>query len=124
MLSDDASPQQEEEALALAEQECRAEMNPKEKSLHEQLAQYKHEHGIATKANAEAKSDWFEQNAPAKQKKVLGIKDCAAKVRSFYPRVYDDLDDATLTKKVLAKYPDYCNTNVADRSLRDIQGIR
>lgn len=29
------------------------------------------------------------------------------KIRSAYPGVYDDMDDATLTKSVLAKYPQY-----------------
>lgn len=29
------------------------------------------------------------------------------KIRAKYPGAYDDLDDATLTKKVLAKYPQY-----------------
>jgi hypothetical protein len=46
LISDNASPQEEENALRLAEQECRGEMNPKEQSLHEQIVQYRHEHGI------------------------------------------------------------------------------
>jgi len=29
------------------------------------------------------------------------------KIRAAHPHVYDDMDDATLTKKVLAKYPQY-----------------
>ncbi len=29
------------------------------------------------------------------------------KIRAAHPGVYDDMDDATLTKKVLAKYPQY-----------------
>ena len=105
-LSDNASPQQEEEALSLAEQECRGEMNPNEKSLHEQLVQYKHDHNIG-------------ESTPK-----LNAKDCAARVRSFYPHAYDDMDDATLTKKVLAKYPDYCDTKVSSGFVPDIQTIR
>ena len=106
-LSDDASPQQEEEALAVAEQECKGEADPKEKSLHEQISQYRKEHGIRKSVGK------------------LNAKECAAKVRSFYPRVYDDLDDATLTTKVLAKYPEYCDdTKVPADSIPDIQGIR
>jgi hypothetical protein len=31
----------------------------------------------------------------------------AQKVRAKYPGVYDDLDDATLERQILAKYPDY-----------------
>lgn len=33
----------------------------------------------------------------------------AAKVRAKYPGVYDDLDDATLEQKILAKYPEYAD---------------
>lgn len=32
-------------------------------------------------------------------------RECAARVRAAYPGAYDDLDDATLTEKTLAKYP-------------------
>src|SRR5215831_17382821 len=32
-------------------------------------------------------------------------RECAAKVRSTYPGAYNDLDDATLAEKTLAKYP-------------------
>jgi hypothetical protein len=105
-LSDNSTPQQEQEAVATAEQECRGEMNLREKSLHEQISQYKQEHGIAETSSK------------------LGTKECAAKVRSFYPHVYDDLDDATLTKKLLAKYPDYCDTRVPGGWVEDVQGIR
>lgn len=35
------------------------------------------------------------------------LNDLVAKVRSKYPGAYDDLDDAALTKAVLAKYPQY-----------------
>ena len=73
--------------------------------------QYRQEHGIAQdadkgKATAEASvphDRWRKYTV-----KRLSSKDCAAKVRTFYPRAYDDLDDATLAKKVLAKYPTYC----------------
>lgn len=30
-----------------------------------------------------------------------------SKIRGMHPGIYDDMDDATLTKKVLAKYPQY-----------------
>jgi hypothetical protein len=42
------------------------------------------------------------------------VGECAAKVRKDYPGAYDDLDDTTLTKKVLAKYPKYCEPNSGD----------
>jgi hypothetical protein len=56
-------------------------------------------------------------------KVTLGPAECAARVRKAYPREYNDLDDATLTKKVLAKYPHYCDTTAPD-FIPDIQGIR
>jgi FtsZ-interacting cell division protein ZipA len=126
-LSDDATPQQEDEALALAEQECRGEMDPKEKSLHEQLVQYKHDHKITGPwTKYQPKGDWFEQNAPGKEKMMLSVKDCAARVRSYYPNAYDDLDDATLTRKLLAKYPTYCNVGLSPPKgyIPEIEGIR
>jgi len=36
------------------------------------------------------------------------------KIRNAHPGVYDDMDDATLTKKVLAKYPQYSDLAVPD----------
>lgn len=35
------------------------------------------------------------------------LNDLVEKIRAKYPGEYDDMDDATLTKKVLAKYPEY-----------------
>jgi hypothetical protein len=32
-------------------------------------------------------------------------RECAAKIRTAYPGAYDDLDDATLAEKAIAKYP-------------------
>jgi hypothetical protein len=128
-IADDATAQQQDEALAAAEKECRGETDPTLKSLHEQINQYRREHGIAENKISSVpwteyqKGDWFEQNAAGKQTKIT-MKDCAARVRKAYPRVYDDLDDATLTKKVLAKYPDYCNAKFPDGFVPDIQGIR
>lgn len=37
----------------------------------------------------------------------MNTQEFAAKVRSKYPGSYDDLDDSTLTEKVLSKYPQY-----------------
>jgi hypothetical protein len=107
-LSDSATPEQGETAITAAENECAGEMNPSQKSLHEQIIQYRREHGIKEEA-----------------KRQLTAKACAAKVRSFYPRVYDDLDDATLTKKVLARYPSYCDAvSTPPYFVPEIQGIR
>ena len=107
-LSDNATPEQEEAAIATAENECAGEIDPSQKSSHEQIIQYRREHGIKEEA-----------------KKQLTAKACAAKVRSFYPRVYDDLDDATLTKKVLAKYPTYCDAASSPPNfVPEIEGIR
>ena len=55
----------------------------------------------------------------------LNPKECAAKVRTFYPHVYDDMDDVTLTRKVLAKYPDYCDVRSSRPDfIPAIEGIR
>lgn len=35
------------------------------------------------------------------------LNDLVTKIRDMHPGVYDDMDDATLTKKVLDKYPEY-----------------
>jgi len=71
-LSDNPTSQQEEEALSSAEQECRAEMDPTQKSLHQQISDYQRQHpqGPWTKYQ-KAKGDIFDQVT----------KDCAAKVR-------------------------------------------
>ena len=37
----------------------------------------------------------------------MGLNPLVDKIRAKYPGEYDDMDDATLTKKVLAKYPEY-----------------
>jgi hypothetical protein len=104
-LGPNPTTQQEEEALSVAERECRAEMDPNEKSLHEQISDYKRQHvqGPWTKYQ-QAKGHIFDQV----------VKDCAAKVRKKYPRAYSDLDDETLVKKVLAKYPHYCSVGEGD----------
>jgi len=95
----------------LSEEECAGEIDPKQKSLHEQLIQYRKAHGIVQEAKgrttdgASAPHDHWDKYAV----KRLNSKECAAKVRTFYPGAYDDLDDATLTRKVLAKCPTYCD---------------
>src|ERR1700690_3129771 len=38
---------------------------------------------------------------------VPPLNDLVVKIRDKYPKVYDNIDDATLTKQVLAKYPMY-----------------
>jgi hypothetical protein len=133
----DATPEQEDAALALAEEECRGEGNPQDKSLHEQIVQYRRDHGIVDNASGEKtsetgpwtkyqkKGDVFDQVAAENAAKKLSPKTCATKVRTFYPRVYDDLDDATLAKKVLAKYPTYCDvTSSPPDFIPDIKNIR
>jgi len=100
-------------------------MNPTEKSLHEQIVQYKHDHGIKEALSDQPKQDVFDRVGVVGAKtKKLNAKACAAKVRTFYPHAYDDFDDATLTKKVLAKYPEYCDIVSRPDFIPDIQGIR
>jgi hypothetical protein len=38
---------------------------------------------------------------------MAGLNQLVDKIRALHPGAYDDMDDATLTKKVLAKYPQY-----------------
>ena len=112
-LSDTPTSGEENAAIAAAEEECAGEVDPKQKSLHEQLVEYRKVHGIVQEAKsktaegASVPHDHWEDYAVKK----LNSKECAAKVRAFYPGAYDDLDDATLTKKVLAKYPTYCDVS-------------
>jgi len=116
-LPDKPTPAQENSAIAAAEEECTGDMDPKQKSLHEQIVQYRQDHGIEQDADKSKAAD--EATAAPHDRwekyavKRLSPKDCAAKVRTFYPGAYNDLDDATLTKKVLAKYPTYCDVTSA-----------
>lgn len=103
MLTDNPTPEQESDAMTAAEKVCWAEVSPKQKSVHEQVAEYRREQGIK-EATPRPQGDIFDQL----------VSECAAKVRKDYPGAYDDLDDATLTKKVLAKYPKYCEPNSGD----------
>lgn len=106
ILGVDATPEQEESSLLLAEQECRGEMDPKEKSLHEQLLQYKREHGIVVKESSQT-GPWTKYQATGDIFDQV-TRDCAAEIRKAHPGSYDDLDDEKLTKKFLAKDPFYC----------------
>jgi len=124
MLSDNPTPEQENAAIAAAEEACTGEMDPKQKSLHDEVSQYKRDHGIKESANPAVDYDALAKKSGA-IKSRLGSAGCAAKVRKAYPGTYDDLDDETLTKKVLAKYPDYCDVTASPPSfVPDIQGIR
>jgi len=116
-LPDNPTPEQENAALTAAEQACKAEMGPAEKTLHEQVSEYRRQHGIKeTTAAVKPQGDIFDQL----------VRECAAKVRKKYPGAYDDLDDSALVKKVLAKYPKYCETNSGDPPGWEpiIEGIR
>jgi hypothetical protein len=111
-LNENDAPEQEAAALAAAEQACRAEMNPEEEPLHQQVSEYRQKHGIKP---PESLLD-----------QVIREGNCADKVRQRYPGAYNDLDDATLVKKVLAKYPKYCEANSGDPPGWEpvIEGIR
>ena len=144
VLSANHTAQQETAAIAAAEYECTGEIDPKQKSLYEQINQYRHDHGIKEPASPESVpvppgsiSVPFHRTAGgeisyevlAKEAgsigETLGPKACAARVRKSYPRTYDDMDDATLTKKVLAKYPGYCDVSTSPPDfIPDIKGIR
>jgi hypothetical protein len=53
--------------------------------------------------------DWYEKEK------------CAIKVRKMAPNAYGDLDDMTLGKKVLAKYP---NCSLPTRIATEVTGTR
>ena len=108
LLPDNATVVQEATALTAAEQACRAEISSSEKSLQEQVSEYRRQHGIKEPAKSDVDYDALAKKAGAIES-TLGTAACAAKVRRRYPGVYDDLDDATLMKKVLAKYRSIAN---------------
>jgi hypothetical protein len=120
-LPEASTPEQESAAIAAAEEACAAEIDPKHKSLHEQLGQYRKDHGIVQQSDNTGVPDDLEKYRVRR----LNPKDCATKVRTFYPGSYDDLDDNTLTKKVLAKYPTYCDvTKSPPDFIPDVKNIR
>lgn len=45
-LSDNPTAQEEDAAIAAAEKECTGEIDPKQKSAHEQIEEYKRQHGM------------------------------------------------------------------------------
>src|SRR6266851_7322802 len=89
-LFDDATSEQEQSAFASAEKECTSAVDPTQESLHEQIIRYKREHDI--------KPETSQVNSEKVLKIRLNDKDCATKVRTFYPHAYDDLSDSVLTK--------------------------
>jgi hypothetical protein len=121
-LPDNPTAEQASVAIAAAEEECAGEDSPQQKSLREQVSQYRREHGIKERATSGVDYDALAKQAGAITNR-LSPKACAARVRTSYPGSYDDLDDAALTRKVLAKYPDYCDVE-PQKFIPDIQGIR
>jgi hypothetical protein len=112
-LPDNPTPQQEEDAIAAAEKEC-VEEESKGKSLHDEISHYRELRGIKPPVDPFAAiAKPIDYSAIAKNsgamKTTLSVTMCAAKVRKKYPDAYKDLDDAMLIKKVLAKYPTYCD---------------
>jgi hypothetical protein len=60
------------------------------------------------------------------------LNDLVTKIRGAHPGAYDDMDDATLTKSVLAKYPQYSDlaapkikppANPIDKAEPDVAGL-
>ena len=116
MLFDNPTPKDQENALEAAREACIEEMEPgaKTKTVSEEVSEYKRQHGIKDEPKQEFTDiKPLEKNAdPWEKYRALNSKECAARVRRAYPGDYDDLDDETLTKKVLAKYPSYCNAQL------------
>jgi hypothetical protein len=115
MLFDNPTPQDEENALEAARQACIEEMEPgtKTKTVSEEVTEYKRQHGIKDEPKKEFTDKPIEKNAvPWEKSRVLNSTECAARVRRAYPGAYDDLENEALTRKVLAKYPDYCSAKL------------
>ena len=96
--------QQEEDALATAQKECEEEEG-KVTSLHDEISRYRKQHGV--KPDMQLDDPYASIAKPIKT--TLSVTVCAGKIRKKYPGTYTDLSDATLIKKVLAKYPTYCD---------------
>jgi len=123
-LPNNPTSEQENAAIAAAEEECTGEIDPQQKSLHDQIVQYRQDHGIKEDAIPPTDYDSLARKYGGSNEK-MSAKECAAKVRTFYPGAYDDLDDATLAKKVLVKYPTYCDkTKTPPAFIPDIKDIR
>ncbi len=104
LLSKNPTPQQEEDALATAQKECEEEEG-KVTSLHDEISRYREQHGV--KPDIQLDDPYAAIANPIKTK--LSVTVCAEKIRKKYPGAYTDFDDATLVRKVLAKYPTYCD---------------
>jgi hypothetical protein len=50
---------------------------------------------------------WDEAPRSARQANTQALNPLVERIRAKYPGAYDDLNDADLTKRVLAKYPEY-----------------
>ena len=132
LFSNNPTPEEENIAMAAAEEKCAGEIDPNRQSLHEQIIQYRREHGTKqteipkVPSTYPSNGDIFDQAAlEDHSKKRLSSSACAAKVRKKYPGSYDDLDDATLMRKLLAKYPTYCDIPNDVSSFEPIiEGIR
>jgi len=95
------TPQQEEDAIVTALKECEEEEG-KGISLHDEISRYREQHGIKPPVDPYA-------SIAKPIKTTLSVTVCADKIRKKYPGAYTDLSDANLIKKVLAKYPSYCD---------------
>ena len=135
---DKASPEQQETAMNLAENECRQEMGVNEKSLSEQVSQYRTEHGIKDplEITPDPEPTKFDPKKPytgtvpplpsgytldPSTPTLLGIQDCAARVRRYYPGAYDNIDDFTLVRRAVKKYPTICDSSVDPSGLTPVQ---
>jgi hypothetical protein len=104
LLSENPTPQQEEDALTTAQKECEEEEG-KVTSLHDEISRYREQHGV--KPDMQLDDPYASIAKPIKTK--LSVTVCADKIKKKYPGAYTDFDDATLVRKVLAKYPTYCD---------------
>jgi hypothetical protein len=112
ILPENPTAQQEEDAIASAQKECEEEES-KTTTPHDEIFRYREKHGIKPDESQAATAKPTDYAAIAKEagaiKSTLSITACADGIRKKYPGEYTNLDNATLIKKVLAKYPTYCD---------------
>jgi hypothetical protein len=88
-LPNNPTSEQESAAIAAAEEECTGEIDPQQKSLHDQIVQYRQDHGRKEDATP-IDYDSLAKKYGGSSAKLTG-KECAAKVRTFYPGAYNDI---------------------------------
>jgi hypothetical protein len=73
-VCDPATPNEEDAALRAGEEECIAEINPKRKSAHQEIEEYRHQHGTETKSSAQWKDTSIAPRVAQLRQKLAAIE--------------------------------------------------